>query len=331
MRQITIRLVAACFLAICSSTATGETKKGRTCNHEEEVQANGQLESISLDKNRSDQLVAEHLPFNPHISRHAAERGSTNEVMLVHAGYITLHDGDLRTVLWSAHKLTREDVRSGACNIRVECFRADIRLAEGHSAVVQDYDEPEGAAGPTFAMGHMVSDRDLRDDVTEQVNSYVMSNISPQYGGFNGGVWLRLEQLGRAWAKNFGTVYVTSGAVFDHNEDGVRDKNEDVARVPNEKPPGRVAIPSHFYKMFLRKNLEGWSSISFLLKHRDGNSGGDAKGRLKNAIKSLKEIEARGEIKLHPNLDRKLLEQSTDWTEWGYLSRLSNDKFMCES
>ena len=38
------------------------------------------------------------------------------------AGYVTLHDGDLRTALWTAHELTGEDVRGGACKVRVECF-----------------------------------------------------------------------------------------------------------------------------------------------------------------------------------------------------------------
>ncbi|MDD9993550.1 MAG: DNA/RNA non-specific endonuclease [Rhodospirillales bacterium] len=181
-------------------------------------------------------------------------------------------------------------------------------------------------------MGHMASDRDLRDDVTEQVNSYVMSNMSPQFGGFNGGVWLRLEELGRAWAEQFGTVYITSGAVFNRDEDAVRDLDEDAPRVATKSGTGRVGIPSHFYKVFLRKVEEdGWSSISFLLKHRPGNSGGNAKGRLTDAIKSMEEIESSAEIDLHPDLDRELVDQSKDWRGWGYASRRPNDESTCES
>ena len=162
----------------------------------------------------------------------------------------------------------------------------------------------------------MASDRDLRDDVTEQVNSYVMSNMSPRYGGFNGGVWLRLEELGRAWAKEFGTVYITSGAVFDRDEDSAR-----------------VGIPSHFYKVFLCKNEDTgeWSSISFLPKHRPGGSDGKTKERLKDAIKSLKEIGGKAEIDLHPGLNRELVDQSRDWSGWGYASRKPKDESACES
>ena len=160
-----------------------------------------------------------------------------------------------------------------------------------------------------------------------------MSNMSPQYGGFNGGVWLRLEELGRAWAKEFGTVYITSGAVFDRDEDSARDKDEDVARVPKEKGMGRVGIPSHFYKVFLRKNEDTgeWSSISFLLKHRPGGSDGKTKERLKDVIKSLKEIGGKAEIDLHPGLNRELVDQNRDWSGWGYASRKPKDESACES
>ena len=47
--------------------------------------------------------------------------------MLVHGGYVSLHDGELRTALWTAHQLTGEDVLGGACEIRVTCFRHDLR------------------------------------------------------------------------------------------------------------------------------------------------------------------------------------------------------------
>ena len=333
MTRMKIWLVGVCMLATCASVATGETKK-RACTLNERTQANERLENIRDDKDWSERLVARHLPFGRHINGHAAEGGPTNEVMLVNTGYITLHDGDLRTALWTAHELTGEDVRGGACKGRVECFRKDIRLAcEGHSAVEEDYDEPKDYGGSSVAMGHMASDRDLRDDVTEQLNSYVMSNMSPQYGGFNGGVWLRLEELGRAWAEQFGTVFITSGAVFDWDEDSARDKDENVERIPKEDGTGRVGIPSHFYKVFLRKNEDSgkWFSISFLLKHRPGGSGGRAKERLKDAIKSLKEIGERAEIDLHPDLHRELVDQSRDWTGWGYAPRKPKHRSTCES
>ena len=89
MRQMTIRLVGACMLAIYGSVAIGETKK-RACTPEERTQANERLENINEDKDWSERLVAKHLPFGRHVTRHAAEGGPSNEMMLVQAGYVTL-------------------------------------------------------------------------------------------------------------------------------------------------------------------------------------------------------------------------------------------------
>lgn len=61
---------------------------------------------------------------------------------------------------------------------------------------------------------------------TKQINTYVMSNMSPQYCRFNRGIWLSLEHLGRIWAKQYGKIHVTSGAIFNFNPRDARDKDE---------------------------------------------------------------------------------------------------------
>lgn len=97
-KRTTIWLVGVCMLAICASVATGETEE-RACTPNERAQANKQLKNINDNKGWNGRLIANHLPFGRHVSRHAAEGGPTNEVMLVQAGYVTLHDGDLRTAI----------------------------------------------------------------------------------------------------------------------------------------------------------------------------------------------------------------------------------------
>ena len=134
-------------------------------------------------------MIAKHLRFDQHISRHAVQNKPTNEQLLVQGGHVTLHDGDLPTALWTAHRPTRTDVNGGDCKERVECFRGDERLPEHQAASEKDYEEP------IFAQGHMTSDRDRRDDITKQVNSYLMSNMSPQYARFNQGIWRHLGTL----------------------------------------------------------------------------------------------------------------------------------------
>ena len=316
-------LFGTTLLVICSTLAVAESR-GRICKSEEQVQANLQLKAIAANSNRRITLLEKHLPFGIHESRHAAEGGPTKEKLLIQAGYVTLHDGDLRTALWTAHKLTRDDVISGERKDKVKCFRGDERLPPEERAREDDYESSD------YDRGHLTADRDLRDNLTEQVNSYIMSNMSPQHGSFNGGIWLSLENLGREWAKKFETVYITSGALFDFNLDRARDKDNEIPKI-HEK--GRVAIPSHYYKVFLRKNEigSGWFSITFLLKHEDRKSHEGVKMRLKKAIVRLEDVEEYAEATFHPDLDRDDIDEGTDWGAWCLPQQYGEVASACES
>jgi DNA/RNA endonuclease G (NUC1) len=111
------------------------------------------------------------------------------------------------------------------------------------------YDEP------IFDQGHMANDADMKDDLTEQIKTYIMSNMSAQYCRFNRGVWLSLEDLGRAWAKEYGGIYFTSGAIFDFNARDARDKDNVTARMGSRNQKARVAIPSDYYKKVFLRNV----------------------------------------------------------------------------
>lgn len=120
-----------------------------------------------------------------------------------------LHDEDLRTSLWSSYALTKTDMDNTTGKPRVNCFRSDPRLKKAKSAAKSDYDEA------IYDQGHMTNDADLKDDLLEQLNTYVLSNMSPQHCRFNRGIWLSLEHLTRAWAREYETVFITSVAIFD--------------------------------------------------------------------------------------------------------------------
>ncbi|MYE05672.1 MAG: DNA/RNA non-specific endonuclease [Chloroflexi bacterium] len=269
---------------------------------------------IAQDDKLSERLTKRHLPFGVHIGMHASQGGPTNEKLLVQAGFVMLHDGDLRTTLWTAHKLTRDDVLRGKSMDKVKCFRRDKRLPAEHAAIKKDYEEP------IFDRGHMAPDRDLRDDLVQQLNSYVLSNIAPQYDRFNSGIWNNLEKRGRDWAKAHETVYVTSGALFDFNPKDERDRDEKAARMGSLHQTARVAITSHFYKVFLRRCENQWCTIAFILEHHNGLGGGDTRQRLQEAIKPLACIEGPAEITFHPELDRAEIRESLDGNGWGLAS-----------
>ena len=165
----------------------------------------------------------------------------------------------------------------------------------------------------------MANDADMKDDLIEQVNTYMMSNMSPLYCRFNRGIWLSLEHLGRAWAKEYEEIYITSGAIFDFNSRDARDKDKSAARMGSRNQKARVALLSDYYKVFLRKEGDSWHSIAFLLEHSNESNGSDwddmrpiSRGSYKQASR-YREC-GRGVV-VYPEFDRNQLTESTgdDW------------------
>lgn len=138
-------------------------------------------------------------------------------------------------------------------------------------------------------------------------NRFLFSNMAPQYGEFNSGIWERLESRVNGWARGKDGIYIITGAVFDRDNNGKRDKDEDALRVA---PRNRMAIATHFYKILLKKRADGkFETISFLLPHdrRDDNDSppGVAAEYLKSKIESIDRIEKLTGINFFPDMPGK--------------------------
>jgi endonuclease G len=175
----------------------------------------------------------------------------------------------------------------------------------------------------------MANDADMKDNLIEQINTYVMSNMSPQHCRFNRGIWLSLEHLTRIWANedSYGNILVTSGAIFDRDGDGLRDSDDDALMMESNSHKKRVGVPSHYFKIILRQEESGWRAISFLLNNDnddDGVSWSDVKPDVMATISSISEIEAMSGLRIHPALDRSELVESSDGQQWDFETGRSN-------
>ncbi len=299
----------------------------RNCTAAEKADGNAQLIAIQGDPARQTAITERHLPFGAHTGTHDSQGGTDNEDLLLQEGYTLLHDKDLRTGLWVSYRLTDAEIAGASGQDRVNCFRTDPRLAPANTAIRSDYKEP------IYDQGHLANDADMKDDLTEQVNTYLYSNMSPQHCRFNRGVWLSLEHLGRIWAKKYDTIFITSGAVFDFNSRDRRDKDSSAGRMGSLNQKARVAIPSDYYKIFLRQEDDDtWHSIAFLLEHNNTKNGAAwAKVRplAEASITTIEAIEQRTETTFHPGLDRSELAQSVDGSDWDFETGKSNFEGGC--
>lgn len=202
-----------------------------------------------------------HLPWGAPVATGA----TTNERMIILTDYVNLFDDDLFVPIWSAERV--DAARLGKAD-RINCFRAHPR-ALTTSSLKNDYDED------FYDQGHLTPAADQDSSVTAMVNTFFYTNMAPQWGRFNRGIWKGLEDVVRTWVGQKKTIYVITGTIFDRDADGRRDPDAMAKRmlprngVPRGTlPVARVAIPTAFYKIITYRRADGSLSIlTILLPH----------------------------------------------------------------
>ena len=239
--------------------------------------------------------LKKHLPFGK-PKRITGGRGK-NEIVLAGPYFVIHYDKDLRSPLWTAHHLTKEQaalapkIHPTRAEERRDSFRSDPRLDPDERAFCSDYKEK------TFDQGHMVPNADI-DWIDIEAgysigmdHSFLMSNMTPQHCEFNRGPWLVLEDLGRKWAGNAPETWIISGTVFDADGNAGRDADGDAKRMENHIGIESVAIPTHQYKILVRKDGTKWSTLSFIIPNDETMvSNAQRLGYLSDHIQTLDDI-----------------------------------------
>lgn len=195
-----------------------------------------------------------HAPFGVPVPTATVD----NEVLLHHKEYLVQYDSDLKVPVWVAYTLEKKQL---VARPRTNCFRADPRLTDVQNAQLEDYIEP------VFDRGHMVPRADMNRSEAAMLNTFVLTNMSPQHDTFNQGAWGQLETQVRELVFEKKSAHVVTGAVFDRDGDGQRDADSAAERMA---PFNRVAVPTHFYKVVLHQREDGFiESLAVLLPHED--------------------------------------------------------------
>ncbi|MBB5226456.1 DNA/RNA non-specific endonuclease [Treponema ruminis] len=132
---------------------------------------------------------------------------------------------------WSAYCLTEDELVKNAK--RSDDFRADPEITTG-SATPADYKKSG------YDRGHLSPAADFAFSEKAMSETFYMSNMSPQKGSLNRGLWKDLESQVRLWAANFGRVYVVSGPVLEKPASEYKTIGEN-----------QVVVPEFYYKVIL--------------------------------------------------------------------------------
>lgn len=215
---------------------------------------------------------------------------STTGEVVRHTYYVLSYDEDNEQAEWVAYELTRDRLNENWVE-RPNSFRPDPDVRT-ESATPRDY------SGSGYDKGHLCPAADMAFDEKAIDETFFMSNMSPQAGAFNGGVWRELEECTRDWARKFKRLYVATGPVL------------------NQTPLGqigfsKVTVPASYYKVLYAP--EQHRAIAFILPNAMSTR------PIMDYACSIDEVEKLTGLDFFPNLLKGLdeeLEGSLDKAAW---------------
>ncbi|AHH03393.1 Endonuclease [Borrelia nietonii YOR] len=135
------------------------------------------------------------------------------------------------------------------------------------------------------------------------LDTYFLSNISPQQREFNSGIWLKLEQLVRKWAILKEKIYIVSAGILTENK-GFIGKN-------------KILIPKNFYKIVLSlNNNNAYDILAFIIPNEKAQD-----SELKNYVVNVNLIEDKTKIDFFAKLDagiKKVIKMKKDIYSWEF-------------
>jgi len=171
---------------------------------------------------------------------------------------------------------------------------------------IQDQDVKSGSADwrnykkSGYDRGHLCPAADRKFDYDAFHETFLTSNISPQDPKFNGGVWNRLEQKVRFWAKKHDGVFVITGGVLEADLKTIGDES--------------VSVPREFYKIVVDASGKEIKAVAFLIP----NTATDRS--IYDFVVTIDAIEAKTGIdffEAFPNSEENKMESTIDLKAWG--------------
>jgi len=137
-------------------------------------------------------------------------------------------------------------------------FRQDLSL-NGRDAKLNHY------AKSGYDRGHLVPASDMKFDSTAMSESFYMTNVVPQYPGFNRGIFRKLEKRFQEWVNEFDSIVIITGLIKNDVIEYINGENRSESYDSSFLP-----VPSFFYKVFF--DIEKNRAISFILPNGKSNS-----------------------------------------------------------
>jgi endonuclease G len=243
---------------------------------------NGNADLATID------YEAENLPLLP---------GGVSSTLLYRRGYTLSYNAEFRQPNWVTYELLESEL--GGKEKRKD-FQPDPDLGD-KSPQLTDY------RSSGYDRGHLAPAADFSWDSLAMVETFYLSNISPQGHDFNAGIWLALENQVRQWAKADSAICIVTGPVL--TDAGLPSERKYISRQAN-----RILVPQYFYKVILAPFAETPRAIGFIMPNQNSNS------PLRSFAVSVDSVETLTGIDFFPQLPdavERAVESQCRPEDWG--------------
>jgi endonuclease G len=149
---------------------------------------------------------------------------------------------------WVAWQLYKSHMGSSG---RTDYWQFDPRIPAEYSPVREDFSG--------YDRGHLCPSADRTQSVAMNRQTFMYSNMSPQLGAFNQGIWATLETRVRTWASGSDTLYICAGGTIGKESD-----------IMGYTSTSSMAVPKYYFKVILRKKAANgaFDAIGFWFENK---------------------------------------------------------------
>lgn len=219
-----------------------------------------------------------------------ALRNDGQEIILKKKAYTISYDKDTKCPNWVAWHLTAGHVDGDVPREHKYFEDMDVPIPR---ATDEDY------RGSGWSHGHLCPAGDNKWDEQAMRESNLLTNICPQNRSLNSGIWNKIEQDCRRWAKKYGDVYIVCGPVFLNREHETIGKN-------------KVVVPEAFFKVILCLQ-DTPKAIGFVVRNNEGKKKRD---QFVNTVDDVERITGYDFFPALPDNVESIVEAYADINQW---------------
>ncbi len=188
-------------------------------------------------------------------------------------GYAIGYSYELKSAEWVSYILkgTEQDGVE-----RTDAFEADPDIPIRFQTYPADYDEPK------YDQGHLANSESIDTSSIANLETFYMSNMTPQLPTHNRAIWKGLENRERKWALQRDLVLVMAGPLY---------LSEPIEVIGSNNVP----VPTNYWKVVY--DMQTGEAISFLIDHKPLKT-----SALNDYLSSIDEIEEASGLDLLGNL-----------------------------